>query len=225
MKKRTLLITCSFLVFFVFLSVFLIPSNVSRQTKNSNSTMLDQEKTMIHADFVEIPFEESVLESDLVVKVKILGIDSELETDLQSSIPKTIHIAEIMETYNNNLKTGDQIKIMQDGTIDTLVNGMPIFEENDTFIFMLDSATPKEKFPETYFIKKQYLTSEETNQALDLNFGDSNFKDLQTANDPKLNTEMEKISDQSTIDKDSLSIISEEDLTNKIEEVLLNEEN
>lgn len=197
--------------------LFFLVSYVGLFLKN-NST--DQEITEIRATKVLVPFNESILDSDIVVKVRIIDVDSEIRIDL----PKTIHNAEIISAYKMQDGKIGRIKIMQDGTKDTLVNGMPIFKTGDYFIFMLNLAEPTTKFPNTYFIRREYLLSEDQNQVLDLNFGDSNLEHEEPVGDNKFIEKAHKIIRKMSVDVENLIITETDELVEFIEEVIENEE-
>ncbi|MGK0677175.1 hypothetical protein ACSFB8_12650, partial [Enterococcus faecalis] len=80
----------------------------------------------IHADKADDSINEAVLQSDAVVKVKILCKDAHVNDEIKGSIHKTIHKASVLESYNGKLKIGDTIKIMHEGNESVLINWMPL---------------------------------------------------------------------------------------------------
>ena len=226
MKKKKIVFTL-LSVFCCSLPVIYLKGNDSRATNRAVNETQQQEKKeakmAIHADKADVSFNEAVLQSDAVVKVKILGKDAHVNDEIKGSIPKTIHKASVLESYNGKLKIGDTIKIMQEGNESVLINGMPLFEPEDTFIFMLSSAMPAEQFPNTYFIKKEYQLSNTTSQALDLNLGDANFEDAGALQDKELEKKLAVISEDMFVDEVNIQVIDTQKLVTSIEEVIKNE--
>lgn len=215
MKKHKLAI----ILFAVLVSssmIFIIYRKNNNQNKNHDITAIRSSK-------VYLPFDEAVSNSNLVVKVEVIDKNSEIDTNMETAIPKTIHNAKILDIYNGNLARGDNIKVIQDGVENILVDGVPIFQPGDTFIFMLDIAELPNKKSDTYFIKKEYLLSKTSTQALDLNFGDSNFKDIGVSKDKELNKKVDIISENIFVDKENISIIDTNELIKSIKEVVKNE--
>lgn len=221
MKKHKSAIVL-FLALFCFSIIFIIyrKNNVD---VIENDDKKNHEISIIRSSKVYLPFDEAVLDSELVVKVEVVGKNSELGSDMENGIPKTVHDVKILDIYNGDLVSGDNIKVIQDGIESILVDGVPIFQPGDTFIFMLDVAELTNGISNTYFIKKEYFMSKTSSQAIDLNFGDSNFKDLGSSKDNVLNKKVDAISENIFVDKESISIIDANELINSIKEVVESE--
>ena len=222
MMKKHKLITFLLIGFVCFSMIFIIYKTDNGHVLENNQNK-NNEIYVIRSSKFYLPFNEEFSDSKLVDKVEIIGKNSELDTNMENRMPKTIHDVKILDIYSGNLARDDNIKVIQDGVENILVDGVPIFKPGDTFIFMLDIADLPNKTSDTYFIKKEYLLSKTSTQALDLNFGDSNFKDIGVSKDKELNKKIDTISENIFVDKENISIIDTNELIKSIKEVVESE--
>ncbi|MGM0216247.1 hypothetical protein [Enterococcus sp. AZ109] len=167
-----------------------------------------------------ISFDDAVSQSDLIVKVEITGLNSEIDASDESEGSKFIYDASILEVFAGTKNANEAIKIMQDNLSHAPATESSLFAPGDTLILMLYQAQPEKEFPNTYPIYKEYLLSNVTTQAIDLNPGDSNFTDLGTPEDPGLNARMAELIKDRSIDAEVLSIISTEELEQAITQAI-----
>lgn len=208
-----------FLLLLAFCVSFAVYIKVNDNPKENDHPKQD-EKTIALTSSEYVSFNDAVLKSDLIVEVEINGLSEELDAAETNGLPKSIHDATVTKVFSGEVNVNDSIKIMQDDTANTSINGKRPILEGDSLIFMLRQAQPEEKFPNTFSIYKEYLLSDSKAQAIDLNLGDSTFTNLGTSEDPKLNETVNQIVQDGSVDTDALSIIRTEELEDSIEEIL-----
>lgn len=193
--------------------------NVSSDPVDTNSIV-----QAIHSSEIAISLEDSIKQSELIVEVSISKKIKELNNNDDTAIPKTIHLAKIISVLKGEAIVGSEINILQDGTEYMLVNGIPIYQAGESYIFILNKALPENDFPNTYWAKKAYFEADE--QLISLNYGEQNsISELEVeASEDEIVEKLDTIIESTPVDSEAISILDKEKTYSAIEEVVENDQ-
>lgn len=211
----------------IFLGIggaFLYHNVKNIQNLSSDSIDTDSIIQAIHSSEIDISLKDSIKQAELVAKVTISKKIKELNSNDDTAIPKTVHLAKISSVLKGEAIAGSEINILQDGIEDMLVNGIPIYQSGENYIFILNKALPEKDFPNTYWAKKAYFEADE--QLISLNYGEQDsMTELKVeATENEIVEKLDSIIESTPVDSEAISILDKEKTYSVIEEVVENDE-
>lgn len=220
-KKKTVILTI-FIATVVSILLYQHFRNSSSDISNTTPAQLVAESTSsqsnanqrvgkIHGLVRDYPFEEMVLNSDKIAKVKIIKAVSEISEPSEKTI---FEVEVVSDTLSKNNKDSKTINVMQAGNSKWIFNDNPMFSEGESYVLFLKEAVG---YDNTYWILGEETGVYEVfDKDILIKWSKlvpelSSLKDLSAAK--KINPNVERYNKE-------FQIVSETELSRKINEVI-----